>query len=507
MPYKRGSGVLLHITSLPSDDAIGNLGPGAHEFIDFLMSSGQSLWQVLPLNPSNPGEGNSPYSSSSAFAGNTLLISPEILAEQEWINKTPSSSDFPKNRVDFGAAIKYKNQVLSEAYHTFKQRAEMREYDNFCRENSYWLDDFALFISLKDFFNGESWSRWPDVIRDRKPEALNHYAEKLADPIRKQKFWQFLFYEQWRALKEYANNRQIKIMGDIPIYMSYQSADLWSHPEIFKLDQNKEPLYVAGVPPDYFSETGQLWGNPVYNWKMLCDTDFDWWIRRIKHNLKLFDRMRIDHFRGLAAYWQVPANETTAINGEWIEVPSDDFFRKLKEHEPLHPIVAEDLGLITPDVKELIAKLGIPGMKVLLFAFGKGLPTNPYAPHNHIQNCVVYTGTHDNNTVRGWYEHEATIDEKQNLILYLGHDIEPEDVHNVFIRLAMMSVADTIVIPIQDILGLGAKARMNIPSTSSSNWEWRLRPEQLTDNLAAKLHGITEIYGRLPERNQTRHQA
>jgi 4-alpha-glucanotransferase len=502
MPYKRGSGILLHITSLPSDDSLGNLGPGAYRFVDFLAAAGQSLWQVLPLNPSSPGEGNSPYSSSSAFAGNTLLISPGLLESQGCIKETPPPSGFPKNRVDFGAAIEYKNRILEDAYHMFEERQDKGEYETFCRENSYWLDDFALFTALKDFFEGKGWEEWPDDIRDRKPDALSYYGRKLADRIRRQKFWQFLFYRQWTALKEYANEHEVEIMGDIPIYMSYQSADLWSHPEIFKLDQKKKPLYVAGVPPDYFSKTGQLWGNPVYNWDKLRETGFEWWIRRLEHNLKLCDRLRIDHFRGLVAYWEVSADEKTAINGDWIDVPSDDFFGKLKERFPSFPIVAEDLGVITPDVKKLIARLGVPGMKVLLFAFGKGFPTNPYAPHNHIKNCVVYTGTHDNNTVKGWFEHEATEDEKESLKRYLRHDISLENVHNIFVRMAMASVADTIIVPIQDILGLGAEARMNIPSTPNGNWEWRLEPEYLTDALAADLYDVTEICGRLPEQEQ-----
>ena len=288
-------------------------------------------------------------------------------------------------------------------------------------------------------------------------------------------------------------------MGDIPIYMSHQSSDSWAHPEIFKLDSNKKPLYVGGVPPDYFSKTGQLWGNPVYDWDKLLESNFDWWIRRIGHNLELYDILRIDHFRGFVGYWEIPAAEKTAINGKWVSAPADQFFAKLRESFPTLPIVAEDLGVITPDVTELISRLNIPNMKILLFAFGKTLPQNPYAPHNFARNCVVYTGTHDNNTVRGWYDHEATVDDIESLRRYIGHDIDPDKIHDIFVRLAMISVADTVILPMQDILGLGAEARMNIPSTATGNWEWRLDPKYLTDDVAKKLYDMAEIYGRLPK--------
>jgi 4-alpha-glucanotransferase len=487
----------MHITSLPSNDGVGNLGPGAFEFVDFLKRAGQSLWQVLPLNPPSPGEGNSPYSSSSAFAGNTLLISPEILAEQGWISSVPLATEFPTDHVNFGKAIEYKKLILDDAYQTFKIRQNKTEFDTFCEENAFWIDDFALFATLKELFEGVSWAEWPDDIRDRKPDALKRYRLRLAGHLEKHKFLQFLFFNQWRALKEYANNQGIEIMGDIPIYMSYQSADLWAHPEIFKLDNDKTPLYAAGVPPDYFSKTGQLWGNPVYNWKNLEQSGFEWWLKRIEHNLKLFDILRIDHFRGFVAYWEVPFGEKTAINGKWVDALANKFFDKLREQYPILPIVAEDLGVITPDVKALIERLNLPGMKVLLFAFGESLPVNPYAPHNHIKNCVVYTGTHDNNTVRGWYDTEATKADKLSLAQYLGHEVDVDKVHEEFIRLAMMSVADRIIIPVQDVLGLGAEARMNTPSTPTGNWEWRLGPNSLTELLAQKLYDMAYIFGRL----------
>ncbi len=501
MIHQRRSGILLHITSLPSNDFLGNFGPGAYGFVDFLARAGQSLWQVLPLNSPSPGEGNSPYSSSSAFAGNTLLISPELLVRDGLIKETQSIESSSADRVDFGQAIEYKDHILEEAYLTFQTRHDRNEYDLFCSQNSYWLDDFAAFAALKNFFDGISWDQWPVDIRDRYPEALDSYRKKLSGQIERQKFWQFLFHTQWQALKRYANERHVEIMGDIPIYMSYQSSDLWAHPEIFKLDSNKKPLYVGGVPPDYFSKTGQLWGNPVYDWNKLSETGFDWWINRIGHNLELFDILRIDHFRGFVGYWEIPAGEKTAVNGKWISAPANEFFDRLRGKYPVLPIVAEDLGVITPDVKDLIVRLDIPNMKILLFAFGKSLPQNPYAPHNFARNCVVYTGTHDNNPVKGWFEHEATPADIESLRRYIGRDMTADDIHDIFVRLAMISVADSSIIPIQDILGLGAEARMNIPSTATGNWEWRLDPKYLTDGLGKKLYDMTEIYGRIPKSN------
>jgi 4-alpha-glucanotransferase len=422
------------------------------------------------------------------------------LVRQGWIKEFPSVNNLPKNRVDFGEAIKIKNLIFEEAFQTFKQRSDRVEFESFCRDSAYWLDDFALFTALKIFFHDKSWGEWPEDIRDRKPDALVYYRGILSEQIEKYRFLQFLFYGQWQALKKYANEHNIEIMGDLPIYMSYQSADLWAHPEIFKLDDEKKPLFVAGVPPDYFSKTGQLWGNPVYNWDNLKKRNFDWWVKRLSHNLKLFDLLRIDHFRGLVGYWEIPAGEKTAVNGNWMSVPAEEFFARLNENCPLSPIVAEDLGIITPDVKELIERLAIPGMRVLLFAFGEGLPENPYAPHNHIKNCVVYTGTHDNNTVKGWYEHDATPTEKDSLNRYLGFEIKTQCVHEVFVRMAMLSVADRIIIPIQDILGLGAEARMNTPSTPRRNWEWRLDPTILTDSVSKNLFDLTKIVGRLTKK-------
>jgi 4-alpha-glucanotransferase len=494
----RGSGILLHITSLPSAEWIGTLGPGAYRFADFLADAGQRYWQVLPLTPPSPGECNSPYSSASAFAGNSLLISAESLAIDGYFDRDKLHSLKPGrlDKVDYEKASQFKAEILESAYKSFPDRSDRRDYESFLDENSFWIDDYSLYVALKKYFGPISWADWPTDIRDRHPESIARYSEQLGDNIAREKFSQYLFFGQWFALKKYCNERGIRIIGDLPIYLSGQSADIWAHPEIYKLDENKRARFVAGVPPDYFSKTGQLWGNPVYDWNKLRENGYGWWLRRIEHNLKLFDILRIDHFRGLAAYWEIPAGERTAINGRWVDGPGLDFFDKLREKYPMLPIIAEDLGIITPDVKELIDKLDLPGMKVLLFAFGDGVAQNPYAPHNHQKNSVVYTGTHDNNTVRGWFENEATQAEKDSLTGYLGYELTPESVSRAFIGMAEQSVADMAILPMQDYLGLDESARMNTPSTITGNWEWRLDSSTLTPENAAELRKMAIIYGR-----------
>lgn len=496
---KRGSGILLHITSLPSPFGIGDMGSGAYKFADFLAESGQSYWQILPLNPTGAYFGNSPYSILSSIAGNVLLISPEFLIRDGFLTQAdllqlPAVS---QDRVDYNTVITYKKQLLSKTYESFKKSGNKDEFNNFCKKYSNWLDDYALFIVLKEHFQGKVWSEWQTELRDRHPSSLQTIKSQLGDKVEKEKFLQYLFFNQWVSLKQYCNQKGIQIIGDIPIYVNYDSVDVWTNPEIFKLDKEKKPLFVAGVPPDYFSQTGQLWGNPVYLWDMLKKTGYAWWVRRLQHNLNLFDIVRIDHFRGLVAYWEVPAGEKTAINGKWVEVPVKDLFNTLLQGSSDLPIIAEDLGIITDDVKEIMEYYGFPGMKVLLFAFGDDLAKNPYVPHNHIKNCLVYTGTHDNNTARGWYEREATWDDKRRLSTYLGREIPSSDIHWELIRTAMMSVANMVIFPMQDILGLGGEARMNHPGTMENNWEWRLLPEHLTPWLANKLLEMSRIYGRL----------
>ena len=508
---KRCSGILLHITSLPSAYGIGDFGPEAYRFVDWLAETKQSFWQILPLNPTDLIYDNSPYHSNSAFALNPLLLSPEQIVSDGLLNNGDLESasggpDLKKEQVDYERVIDYKDKILNKAYENFKLKAYpeyyFKQFKKFCSDNKRWLNDYALFMALKSHFQGKFWCEWPKEIRDRRTETLRVVKKELRDKIEKEKFLQYVCYKQWLALKNYCHKKEIQIIGDIPIYVEYNSVDLWTNPQIFRLDEEMRSCVVAGVPPDYFSETGQLWGNPVYNWDVLKSQRYDWWKKRLAHNLKLFDIIRIDHFRGLVAYWEIPANEKTAINGKWVEVPVYDFFNCMRSalggFKQSGRIIAEDLGVITPDVVEVIRKFGFPGMKVLLFAFGEDNPMHPYLPHNYQSNCVVYTGTHDNNTIKGWFENEATGKEKERLFNYLGHEVSDSEVHWELIRLAMMSVADMAIIPMQDILGLGQEARMNRPAVKQGNWRWRL-PEAdpgLLHAVSQRLLAMTVTYGR-----------
>ncbi|HPN56410.1 MAG TPA: 4-alpha-glucanotransferase [Candidatus Omnitrophota bacterium] len=488
-PYERGSGILLHISSLPSAFGIGDFGPGATRFVDFLSEAGQKYWQILPLSPTMPVYGNSPYSSDSAFAINPLFISPDVLLSENWIHGDDVSSlpDFPSGRVDFDKVGAVKSALLFKAFDTFSREGrDLASYDLFCGRNAGWLDAYAEYKVLKEEFGGQVWSQWPSALRHRQPRALQDVHEKFSNAIRRIKFWQFLAWKQWVDLKSYCQEKNIRIIGDIPIYVNYDSSDVWSSPHIFQLDQNSVPAFVAGVPPDYFSKTGQRWGNPVYDWDALQKEKFQWWIGRIRHKLCFYDIIRIDHFRGLVAFWKIPAQEETAVKGEWAPVPTDNFFRALLEAFPRLPIIAEDLGIITDDVKEKMDKLNFPGMKVLIFAFGEDIKTHPYIPENYSQSCVAYTGTHDNNTVQGWYQHEITEEEKKNLLKYF-ETVNPSQLHWQMIDAVLRSPAVLAIFPLQDILGLGQEARMNIPGTSSGNWTWRFAPESLTPRLAEKI--------------------
>jgi 4-alpha-glucanotransferase len=495
---RRSSGILLHLTSLPGPFGIGDMGPWAYRFVHFLAEAGQSFWQILPLTPTDKDHDHSPYHSQSAFAGNPLLISPEKLVDDGLLDDADiaPAPDSPGGRVDFSAVVAHKERRLQRAYERFRSRSIDDEFDRFCRHHAWWLDDYVLFSALKSHYHEDPWNKWPTEIRDRDPHALLTVQGELGARLQELKFRQYIFYKQWSDLRRYCRQRHIQIIGDLPIYLPYDSADVWVHPELFKLDGDKQPRVVSGVPPDYFSETGQLWGHPVYNWDALQKSDYDWWIRRLGHQLDLFDVVRIDHFRGLVAYWEVPASEKTAVNGKWVPVPVDDFLNRLMKHFACLPIIAEDLGIITPDVREIMYRYRLPGMRVLLFAFGEDFPAGAFLPHNHVKHCFIYTGTHDNNTVRGWFETEADGQVKKRLFRYIGRDIPPAELPWEMIRLAMMSVADTAVIPMQDLLGLGAEARMNDPSEAKGNWHWRLAKDPITRELIDRLREMTETYGR-----------
>jgi len=499
MLNKRASGILLHVTSLPSEYGIGDLGPEAYKFIDFLVRSGQNYWQILPLNHTTGRTGHSPYNCSSSFAGNPLLLSPVLLYRAGLLKKSEirEAPSFSRTRVDYSRVFAYKESLFESAFDRFRKRSESEDaYERFKTENTFWLDDFGTFICLQDRFNKGGWHAWPSYARDRHGKQFRKVKTQLRAAIEKQFFLQYLFYKQWTTLKRYCVRRGIKIVGDIPIYVVYDSPDVWAHPEIFKLDRYKKPKYIAGVPPDYFSRTGQLWGNPVYDWQALEKTKYGWWMERIRHNMKMFDLVRIDHFRGLIGYWQVPAGHRTAKHGRWIEGPGDAFFKVLFRHFPKAPFIAEDLGYITADVREVIARFSLPTMKVLQFAFDGEPAENPHIPHNYIENCIVYTGTHDNNTTKGWFQKEASTEQKKRLREYLGFRVCSDEIHWQFIRMAMSSVAKLAIIPAQDILGLPETARMNRPASKKDNWLWRLKPGQLGAPLAGKLKRLTETYAR-----------
>jgi 4-alpha-glucanotransferase len=471
MTLQRASGILLHPTCLPSRFGIGDLGKSAYEFVDFLEKSGQKLWQILPLGPT--GYEHSPYTMNfSAFAGNPLLISLDTLAEEGLLNQDeftalPPSAKVDTNKVNFAEVISHKTKFLKLAYERFQQSLTYKdktEFEIFCQQQSSWLDDYVLFMSLLEENSGQAWNSWEPALARREADALKAKAEALQDSIMFHKFLQFKFFAQWSKLREYTNNKNIQIIGDISIYVCHNSADVWANPEIFKLDpETFEPAFIAGVPPDYFSETGQLWGNPVYNWEQLQKTNFAWWIDRFKATLQYVDLVRVDHFRGFEAYWQVPAGEENAINGEWLKAPGKEFFETLGNTLGNIPILAEDLGIITPEVEELRDSFGFPGMRILLFAFSES-SDNTHLPHNYVSNAVVYTGTHDNETALGWWL-QASTKEKQFLAKYLGYAKaeEIQKINWVLIRLALASVANLAIIPLQDVLGLGSSGRMNDP--------------------------------------------
>ncbi|MBC5795116.1 4-alpha-glucanotransferase [Sphaerospermopsis sp. LEGE 00249] len=499
MPFPRSSGILLHPTCFPSRFGIGDLGDKAYRFIDFLKDSYQQYWQVLPLGPT--GYGNSPYMCYSAMAGNHLLISPDKLVDEGLLSEADFANlpAFPADKVDFERVIAIKTNLLKKACENFKHHAtaiQRKAFHTFCNTRGYWLDNYALFMALKDAHNGASWYSWELELTKRETAALARMEQELTQEIFYYKFIQYEFFRQWSELKNYANQNGVDIIGDIPIYVAHDSADVWANPEFFALDEETgAAALMAGVPPDYFSATGQLWGNPVYNWEKLQKQDFKWWVQRFEAMLDYVDIIRIDHFRGFEAYWAVPQGEETAINGEWIKAPGVEFFAVIKQKLGKLPILAEDLGIITEEVEALRDQFEFPGMKVLQFAFGSD-PGNPFLPFNYPRNAVVYTGTHDNDTTLGWFN--TTNDyEKQNLLLYLGN-ISPDGINWDLIRLALSSIANQAIIPLQDVLGLATQARMNYPSTAEGNWEWRYQQEVLTKELSDRLKILTNLYGRAP---------
>ncbi len=493
----------MHITSLPSHFGIGDLGPEAYRFADLLRQAGQKYWQILPLNPTESGYGNSPYSSHSAFAGNPLLISPELLVEEGLLRKEDLESDieFNEEKVEFDKVAGFKLKLWHRVFDNFREGEDQslhKEYNAFQHKHKAWLTDFAHFAAFKKRFENKSWVEWPKEIKNREKQSVKALAEEMEKEVAFEEFLQFLFYRQWEALTKYCHQRNITFFGDLPFYVSHDSADVWAHPAYFKLDQDGNPTGVSGVPPDYFSETGQLWGTPVFNWGELAKHDYDWWINRIDHNLRLFGLLRLDHFRAFSAYWEVPAKEETAINGAWEPSPGSAIMHLVQQKHPDLPIIAEDLGEIDEPVRDLMKLFDLPGMLVLLFAFVSDEKAfeSAYMPHNHTPKSVVYTGTHDNSTTVAWFN-EASEADLKSLSDYTYQNLSEENVSEVMSRLALASVAQLAVLPVQDVLGLGKEATMNKPSTANGNWEWRLLKGQFTEKEARKLKELTRLYGRI----------
>jgi 4-alpha-glucanotransferase len=509
LSFPRACGILLHPTSLPGPYGVGDMGHEAYRFVDFLAGAGQSLWQVLPLGPT--GYGNSPYQCFSAFAGNTLLVSPDLLVEHgllapEDLNGAPQ---LDSARVEYGAAFELKERLLRRAfenYRTARPAAVRDNFEEFKTSSAAWLDDYALYRSLKRERDEAAWTSWePELVR-RERSALASARARLAEEIEAVKFKQFLFFDQWARLREYCHGKGIQIVGDIPIFVAHDSADVWAEPLQFRLADDGRPTVVAGVPPDYFSKTGQLWGNPLYDWERMRADGFRWWVERVRAMLSLVDVIRIDHFRGFAAYWEIPGGDATAERGRWVFAPGRELFAAIKSELGALPVIAEDLGFITPDVIELRDEFGFPGMRILQFAFSTD-PTNKDLPHNYVRNTVVYTGTHDNDTAVGWFRSEpaggasvrsaSQIERERRYCLdYLNTN--GAEINWDFIRALYASAGDTALVPLQDVLGLGSEARMNTPATMSGNWSWRFREGDLDEDIKARLRHLAETYGRHP---------
>ena len=504
MKHIRTSGIILHPTSFPGPDGIGDLGPQAYAWVDFLESSGCTIWQTLPLGPT--GYGDSPYQCFSAFAGNPYMISTTLLWDEGLLSAEDFADrpNFPLRSVDFGAAIPWKLKILKRAFDKFMaaEGPEKPEFKAFCEENSGWLNDYVLFMAIKNSNGGAAWQSWDPALKKRDPEALAKFREENAGEVRFQEFLQYCFFKQWENLKRYTHEKGIMIIGDIPIFVSMDSADVWSHPDLFYLDMEGNPTVVAGVPPDYFSPTGQLWGNPIYRWPVHQEQGFSWWMDRIRGTLKLCDLIRLDHFRGFGGYWEIPAGSPTAETGRWVECPGDAFLTKVQETFGDLPIIAEDLGEISEDVSDLRLKYGLPGMKILQFAFSDD-PDNLFLPSNYVPNFVAYTGTHDNETTAGWF---ANADKKSQdfAMKYLGSDGS----HFAWdaIRAVWRSVAVYAIAPLQDFLELGNEARMNFPGKMFGNWSFRYINSDLTPDLAFRILDINRTYNRIPETSSRGHK-
>jgi 4-alpha-glucanotransferase len=501
MEQNRASGILLHPTSLPGPDGIGDLGPEAFRWVDFLAQTGCQFWQILPLGPT--GYGDSPYQCFSAFAGNPYLISSTSLLDQDLLNREDLDDrpNFPLERVEYGPVIKWKMTVLHRAYENFQKNGDSslkREFKSFKETQAEWLTPFTTFMAIKSQQGGVAWDQWPEDLRKREAKALKAFRREFADEIDFQAFLQFIFHRQWHTLRNYAHEKNIRIIGDIPIFVAYDSADVWANKELFFLDEEGLPEVVAGVPPDYFSRTGQLWGNPLYNWEVHKKSEYDWWLKRITAVLNQVDIVRLDHFRGFEAYWEIPYGNETAEEGQWVKGPGHDFFRTVKEKLGELPIIAEDLGVITEEVIKMREDFNLPGMKILQFAFASD-PDDDFLPHNYPVNCVAYTGTHDNNTTRGWYD---TAPERERDLCRRYMARSGQDIAWSMIRILWQSVAAWVLAPMQDILKLGEWARMNYPGNPAGNWDWRMHPDAINEGLISRLHETNYLYGRLPSREK-----
>jgi 4-alpha-glucanotransferase len=497
---KRAAGILLHITSLPSRYGIGDLGPEAYAFADFLQRSKQSYWQLLPLNPVEKAQGYSPYSSTSSMAGNTLLISPELLVKMKLLSPKVLEGREIRNqgKVDFEKSETLREELFETAFAQFQKSSDEvhRQYELYKRKEKKWLDEFAVYAVLKRLHNNRPWYEWPADYKMRHPEILSKVRKQHKLAINREMWMQFIFNQQWLNLKAYCNKKGIKLFGDLPFYVSYDSADVWANPELFALDKNRNAAAVAGVPPDYFNENGQLWGMPVFRWDVLKQTKYDWWIKRLKKNTEQFDVVRLDHFRAFADYWEVKSSERTAKRGKWKPGPGVDFFHQIKRTIGELPFIAEDLGDINQPVYDLRDEFQFPGMKVLQFAFGDNVGMSDYIPHNYTPNFIVYTGTHDNNTTRGWFSRDIDRKTRKNISTYFGHAVTEDSINHECMRAAYGSVARLAIVPMQDVLGLDETARINTPASVKDNWLWRLKENQLKEKTEKSLSMLMEIYNR-----------